>query len=272
MNIAHIINPVKVGEGSDLYKAQPITFETMNIASRYAAGTAGGLNISQYAAFFPEDESLVPEHLKKTRLLDRSIPDLGQFETYRKLPLLTDILDRLYEEAVDADYLIYTNADIGLTPYFYESVAAIIRDGYDAFVVNRRTNPATRNRVEDIPLLWARAGDTHIGHDCFIFKRDAYSRFRLGTVGIGIRLVGRVLLWNLVAQATQFQEFKDLHLTFHLGRDKPWKDERLKDYDRHNHNEAVSVLKQLDHECNLIETLKKNHPDYLVAVEIPGVL
>jgi hypothetical protein len=270
LNIAHIINPVKVSEGSDLYKAQPITFETMDIAARYAGNAGKKIKIRQYAAFFAEDEGMVPSHLRKTPLLDRSIPDLGQFELFRKLPLLKDILDRLYHEATDADYLIYTNADIGFVPHFYESVAAIVMNGYDAFVINRRTIPADANGIEDIPLMWAQAGETHIGHDCFIFKREAYPRFRLGNVGIGIRLVGRVLLWNLVAQATGFKEFKDLHLTFHLGQDKPWKNSRFKDYDRHNHAEAVEVLKALDRENNLIATLEDKYPDYLVAVTIPG--
>ena len=34
--IAHIINPVVVSKSSDLYKAQPITFETMKLAKNYA--------------------------------------------------------------------------------------------------------------------------------------------------------------------------------------------------------------------------------------------
>lgn len=270
LNIAHIINPVNVNEGSDLYKAQPITFETMDIAARYAENTGKNINVRQYAAFFAEDKDMVPSHLRKTPLLDRSIPDLGPFELFRKLPVLKDILDRLYHEAADADYLIYTNADIGLVPHFYESVAVIIRSGYDALVINRRTIPAAPNGVGNIPLMWAQAGETHIGHDCFIFKRDAYPCFQLGNVGIGIRLVGRVLLWNLVAQATRFKEFKDLHLTFHLGQDKPWKNSRLKDYDRHNHDEAVAVLQTLDRENDLIATLKEQYPEYLVAVTIPG--
>lgn len=270
LKIAHIINPVKVGESSDLYKAQPITFATMNIASRFTNNGEANLAVSQYAAFFEEDESLVPPQLGKTRVLDRSILNLGTFKKKRKLPLLKDILDRLYETASDADYLIYTNADIGLVPNFYESVAAIICEGYDAFVINRRTIPADFNGAEEIPLMWAQAGEKHIGHDCFVFKRDVYPHFHLGNVGIGIRLVGRVLLWNLVAQSTRFKEFKDLHLTFHLGQDKPWKNSVLKDYDRHNYEEAATVLKILDRKYNLVATLRENYPDYLVAVALPG--
>ena len=45
----------------------------------------------------------------------------------RKLPLLADIIERLYENS-DAEWLIYTNVDIAVQPHFYESVASIIGD------------------------------------------------------------------------------------------------------------------------------------------------
>ncbi len=270
ITIAHIINPVKAHERSDLHKAQPITLETMRIASNYDSLASNGVAVQLYAAYFPEDEHIVPHYFKKTRHLSRSIPDIGHFKINRKLPLLVDILDRLYETAQDADYFIYTNADIALLPHFYLSVAAFIEDGYDAFVVNRRTLPAVSTEINDIPKLYAQTGESHIGHDCFVFRRSAYPGFRLGNVGIGIRLVGRVLIWNLIAQAEKFMEFKDLHLTFHLGQDKPWKNPDLKDYDTHNNREAVSVLRQLNDEYELLGTLKEKFPDYLVAIEFPG--
>jgi len=38
LKIAHIVNPVKVDISSDLYFAQPITFETMRTAREIACG------------------------------------------------------------------------------------------------------------------------------------------------------------------------------------------------------------------------------------------
>ncbi len=64
--------------------------------------------------------------------------DCGRFAVPRKLPLIKDILGRLYD-ASDAEYFIYTNVNIGLMPNFYVAVNAIIESGYDAFVINRRT-------------------------------------------------------------------------------------------------------------------------------------
>jgi len=44
---------------------------------------------------------------------------VGTFRARRKLALIKDIMDILYESG-GADYMIYTNADIPLQPYFYQ--------------------------------------------------------------------------------------------------------------------------------------------------------
>jgi len=271
ITIAHIINPVKVSERSDLYRSQPVTFETMRVASEYSALKDHGVEVQLFAAYFPEDEPFIPPLFTKTPPLDRSVPDMGRFVKTRKLPLLVDILDRLHDAAPSADYYVYTNADIALLPHFYLSVAGFVRDGYDAFVINRRTLPIDAMEIADLPKLYAQIGETHIGHDCFVFRGEAYPRYRLGHVGIGIRLVGRVLIWNLIAQAKKFKEFKDLHLTFHFGQDKPWQNPDYKDYDAHNHREAVAVLRQLTDEHNLLSVLREHYPEFLVAVDWSGV-
>ncbi len=264
LKIAHIINPVKVKEPSDLSWAQPITFETMEIAREFAEETA---DIALFSAQFPEDADFVPAIFNRTKNLERSVLDLGRFQKERKLPLLRDILERLYH-ASDANFFIYTNVDIGLLPHFYLAVDRIISGGYDAFVINRRTVSDRFNRIEEIPLMYAELGEAHIGHDCFVFKREAYPRFKLGNVCIGVRLVGRVLLWNLLAYAKKFREFKDLHMTFHSGKNKPWQDPGYADYDRFNETEAVNVLRLIDQEQDFIRVLKENYPDYLSAIPV----
>jgi len=110
VKIAHIINPVKVEKTSDLYVAQPITFETMRRARDFAAGR---VEVTLYTAQFKEDREFIPSIFNKTRDLERSVLDLGTFKIKRKLPILKDILDRLFQ-ASDADYFIYTNTDFGL--------------------------------------------------------------------------------------------------------------------------------------------------------------
>lgn len=246
ITIAHIINPFIVKRDSDLFTAQPVTFETMK-AARDAAGK--GVKVQLFAAFYPEDETMVPDHFSKTRPLDRSVLDAGTIkgDKQRKLPLIKDILDRLYEES-SADYFIYSNVDIALMPDFYNEVKNIINSGYDGFVINRRTISNTYSEVEDIPRMMAEArsgGEIHPGFDCFVFKREHYKHFRFGTACVGANWAGRVMVSNIMAFAHQFKVFEDLHLTFHIGDDRPWLENQYDNYNQHNENQVLMILDTL---------------------------
>lgn len=254
LKIAHLINPVKVDKTVDLYWAQPITFETMRIAKAYARDT---VDVTLLSAQYREDADFVPGFFKKTENLERSILEVGDFYRKRKLPLLKDILDNLYSSS-DADYLVYSNCDIALMPYFYTAIAQIIAQGYDAFVIDRRTIPATYSKVEDIPFMYAAAGEPHKGFDCFVFKRELYPEFQLGDVCVGIQVVGRLLLWNLVSTAKKFKEFKNSHLTFHIGNERVWKKVEFADYKIHNRKEAQNSLKKIDEKFHSLKKLKQS--------------
>ena len=213
----------------------------MRVARQFAVDK---VEVTLVTAQFPEDRSMVPEDFIATEDLDRSVLDEGAFQRPRQLPLLADILHRLYE-SVKADYLIYTNVDIGLLPSFYVVVDQIIEEGYDAFVINRRTISDAFTRVEDLPLMYGQVGLKHPGHDCFVFKREAYEKYCLGKVCIGMAWVAKALLVNMAYHALRFQVFEDEHLTFHIGDPRPWADPAYADYRAHNHKEFVAIRRSL---------------------------
>ncbi len=252
IKIAHIINPVAVKESSDLFVAQPVTFSTMRHSQSFARDQ--GLDVQLFSTCYPEDLSVSPEGFGKTPNLENSVLDYGDFQVARKLPILRDILDRLNETA-RADYLIYTNVDISVLPNFYLSVAGLINKGYDAFVINRRTISSQFSNTEDIPLMCSEVGQKHKGHDCFVFRRDAYNHYSLGSSCIGASLVGKILLTNLICNANKFEEFKDFHLTFHIGNDRVWDANKLQDYSLHNLKEFQKVVKDYQEAGRL-----KDHP------------
>jgi hypothetical protein len=161
--------------------------------------------------------------------------------------LLGDILDRLYD-ATNAEYMIYTNVDIGLQPYFYQAVDQMIEEGFDAFVINRRTVPNQHASVHNLPLIFSQAGEPHRGWDCFVFPRSVYPQYRLGTVCIGIPRADLALISNMVAFASRFREFRNRHLTFHLGNERTWRSSEFSDYAEHNTNEALRILSKLEAE------------------------
>ncbi|GFE67894.1 hypothetical protein [Chroococcus sp. FPU101] len=241
MRIAHIINPVIVGESSDLFIAQPITFDSLKVAQEYASNH--GVKVELYSSQFSEDHEIIPEYLIKTPDLTRSILDLGDFKIKRKLPFIKDILDRL-NQASDADYFVYTNVDIAVVPHFYVVVAELIAQGYDSLVINRRTISQNYKTPQEIHLMYSEIGTNHPGYDCFIFSKNSYKNFSLFNTFIGAIPVGACLLINLYYTSKSFKVFKDLHLTFHLGDDGFWKTGKLNDYELFNIRETNATLEQ----------------------------
>lgn len=252
LSFAHIINPVIADSTSDLVIAQPITFETMCRAREFALGIA---DIDLYAVQCHDEARIpLPDIFKRTPDLTRTVADIKTFNQRKNLPLIKDILDKLYE-STQADYLIYTNADIALQPYFYRFVAGIINRGYDAFVINRRTITDRYSTVEEIPFMYAEIGEPHKGYDCFIFRRDAYPQFKLGTICIGTAWIGRALLANMAAYAARFKEFRNEHLTFHIGDSCTWRNNQFSDYFQENWNQYLSIFRQLETECGQFEPI-----------------
>ena len=254
-------------ETSDLHGAQPVTFESMRLAKVHAGRD---VDVELYSAHFPEDCNVVPAWITGTRHLGGSVLDIGNFSVRRKLPLIRDILDRLYEVS-EADYFVYTNVDIALMPHFYTSIAQLVDTGIDAMVINRRTIAKFPCDPAYLPLMWAQAGEKHPGYDCFIFRRDAYPRFELGNACIGANWIGRVILANLFVHAKNFRIFEDCHVTFHLGDDRAWKNTKFSDYDRHNQDELLKILDMFREDGSLEKNslLSKFHENILISRKKP---
>jgi len=254
LSVAHIVNPVKVGKNSDLYIAQPVTFASMEAARRFSSHE---VDVSFFTAQYPGDRSIIPGGFVPTPDLEQSVLDIRDFNIPRKLPMIKDILDRLYDiTAEEHEYLIYTNVDIGLQPYFYRTISTVAARGYDAFIVNRRTIPDTYRHPGELPLMYGEVGGPHKGWDCFVFKRSFYPRFRLGTACIGADWIGRVLITNMAVLARRFRIFTDLHLTFHIGNAKSWNVDAYSDYLAHNRDECRKILEEFERELGPFDRAK----------------
>jgi hypothetical protein len=247
LKLAHIVNPLIPNPDSDLSYAQPITLHSMRIA-RQRAIQVSGVKVTHYAAFYEEDHPAVPADFVLTPILERSVLDFVEAPSTiggRRLPLLRDILDRLYEAANDADYLIYSNIDIGLRPDFYLEVARWIEEGADAFLIGRRIVSTEFKSPGDLEKIFAQEGEPRVGLSCFVFPRSHYPDYLLDETCIGLQPVGVTLAVNMIQRAAQFRNFSGARLTFHLGDDRVWEKTLLDDYHRHNERALDRVVGRL---------------------------
>jgi hypothetical protein len=244
VHVAHLVNPVRSPVDTALAHTQPLTFESMRLAAERAHGLA---QVELLTTQYPEDHGIIPRFFRRTPDLERCVADLREFSVYRKLPLLADLLERLYAHS-RAEYLVYTNVDIILHPSFYEEVAKHIHAGLDAFIINRRRVPAHYRSVEDLPTIYTLHGAPHPGFDCFVFHRSLYPRFRLGRVCVGIPFVEMMFSQNLFCHARRFQLFDRERLTYHVGMEifKP-RDREYFDFNRAEFWRTIrTLLPQMD--------------------------
>lgn len=268
-SFAHIINTLKAPTTSDLYTAQPITFQTLTHAYTYAQSK--GIQVQQFAIQYPEDAGIeIPAQFTILPSLQTSVlnflPANIALSKQRKLPLIQHILTALYENcAPNTDFLIYTNIDIAVLPNFYENLSQII-DYYNtnAFIVNRRTLPNffenPNSTPPPLPLMYAYAGNEHPGYDCFVFHKKLFQKFILSNTSIGIPYFDGELWLNLYTFGSNFMVFKNLHLTFHIGDDRVWDSTHNEPYRIHNQQQFYETYKKL----NAIQPIDIKQVDWII--------
>lgn len=207
-----------------------MVFESMKNAvdkSKY------GANIQLATTQYEEDRAIIPEYFSVLPNLSSSILDIKPFDKPKKFPLINDILQSAYNNT-SSEYIIFTNVDIVVMPFFYDSVFEIIEKEYDAFAINRRRISKQFMHSKSLNEVYAEVGKSHPGFDCFVFKRDLIPHFILKNICVGIPFLEASLLYNLVAHSNNFKLFYDKHLTIHIGMDiMPKRDAQYYWHNRH---------------------------------------
>lgn len=187
----------------------------MLVAKKYSKY---GAQIELYTTQYEEDKSIIPTEFTQLSNLNRSVLDINTSLSGKKLPLIADILSKL-KEAQDHDYVIFTNMDIALMPYFYDTVFKLLDEGHDALVINRRRLSHNYSKIEELPLMYADLGKSHPGFDCFVFKNSLLEKFILDEICVGISFLEATLIHNMFSFADNPLYLPDQHLTFHIGMD-----------------------------------------------------
>ncbi|MCK6638709.1 MAG: hypothetical protein L6Q81_01395 [Bacteroidia bacterium] len=240
VSLAHIINLVGAQDNPGLFKVQELTMRTIE---RALAGTRSDLKVQIMSAQYTDARPFVPGFVSITSDLLRSSADFKQLNTKLRLPVLGDIIMKLRENT-EATHFVFTNLDICVMPSFYNAVASYLNDGYDAIIINRRRINAEFIDEPNLDVLFAEAGKTHTGYDCFVFSRALLDKFVFGDIFIGTPPAGNDLFYNIMTFADCPVLLTEKHLTFHVGMDlvKPWGESKL---NSHNQAEFLKLLKKL---------------------------
>ena len=212
MKFTHVINPFTPKKGHDVAIAQPLAFESLKIAKKFSEDR---IEVNQLAIFFEEDENIVPDHFIK-------FPTLKRFynvnnNTNKKFPFIKDVLDVAYNNSGENDFIIHSETDIILLPYFYDAILNMINNGFDSIIVNNRSVFNDSGSSPNLYNIWSEVGEPNIGWDCFIFKKKIYEKFLIGDALVGVNSIGKVLYINMRYFSEKFIEVKDSQLTNHLG-------------------------------------------------------
>lgn len=226
MIIAHILNPVKVNESnpSYLYYTQPVTFESMLLAKKYAEKNHDLWKVNLYSINYPEDNIIVPDYFINLPFLTRSTKDLYNDISKKKLPFIQDIFDSMLKY-ICADYYIFTNSDIILNEKCYDFIIKkIIRYDYEAIIINRRDNiPKMINNirlgVEHLNLINILDGERHMGKDFFVIKKNILQKIKMQDIFIAHPPWGGLLTKYLRSLTNRFKLFGYEYFTYHLGND-----------------------------------------------------
>jgi hypothetical protein len=214
LKIAHIVNPVKVAKNNQLFPVQVITFESMKLAKTQT--NIADLELIQCCTCYDEDKEVIPPYFQKLSNLTRSVSDINSELEGRKLPLIKDILSKT-TEIEKIDFIIYTNVDIALMPFFYDSVYEYIMEGHDFIAINRRRLENKYTSSSELTKMYAELGKSHPGFDCFIFKQSLLEKLHLDGICVGVPFLEVSLLHNLLAFSENPKIIFDKHLSFHIG-------------------------------------------------------
>lgn len=239
--IAHIINPFIAPASSDLAIAQPITFESIRLAKEKAKDI---IDVEVLAACYKEDAKLAPGFMKKSSFLQKSVLDEFNFEKKIKYPFIAEILEKEINES-DAEFIIYSNIDIGLYRDFYIKVNELLNQGFDALIINRRRIESIYTKPSELEKIFTQEGKSHPGFDCFVFQRTLFKKMCFENICIGVPFFEISFSQNLFHLAKKYKIIQTNDFTFHMGIEI-FKRRAPKEYLIYNRNEFRKLIIKLD--------------------------
>ncbi|MEX0811143.1 MAG: hypothetical protein WD048_02930 [Chitinophagales bacterium] len=237
VKLTHIVNPYET-KNPEALKIQELTLRSMSEAQKFTQNA----EVKLYAAVHKnETYAELPDNFKQTLPIERSVLDIATFEKKIPFPLIEDILKLIWN--IDCEYVIYTNMDIILQPYFYDFVSNELDKGYEALLINRRRVSLKHLKNSELPEILADPGKYHPGYDCFVIKKTYLQQFLLKDICVGIPFIGVCLAHNIFSFVKPYKIISHHHLTAHVGLQVMGG--ILKPYYKHNYAAFQKIRSQL---------------------------
>ena len=236
IKLAHIINPIGLKESDSFYPIQEITLQSIINARNFSSKHSVELLTTQYE----EDKAVIPNAFKILENLSESVRDITGDDSLKKLPLIDEIIKIALKHS-DADYIVYTNMDIGLMPFFYDFIINQIQENdFDAMLITRRRIGLQYSSKSQLSAIYADKGKPHPGYDTFVIHRNIAAQLVLDKICVGVPFLEVSLLHNLVAFAKNMKVFEQEHLTFHIGMEvMPPVNAKLYQYNRNIYEKKI---------------------------------
>jgi hypothetical protein len=236
----HVVNAYDAGTTSEA-ECHAAVIASMRQAASCAAVDSWGIHF--HGVCHADEVDLIPAGFEGHPVISRSIRNDARYSGCKPVPYLFDILAPLRGGEV-GEWVVFTNMDIVLQPWFYTSVLEMLDAGFDSLIINRRTQPAEYSGCREW-LLRSEIGVSHPGMDCFVFPRSWIEEFVVSDAVVGAENVMRSLLYNLVCKAKKMAFVTRAMLTLHLGDDRPWLHPPMDSLQDHNAGEALKTWQAL---------------------------
>lgn len=239
MRFLHLLPIVGNSAPEELLLAQELTLRSIEVARKFSSTIDVDVVGSR---FF--DEATPVDWMIDYPCLSTSFSDICGIDDGPRLPLLREVFLPL-QDLTGYDYVIFSNIDIGIQPFFYDAIKRWTLEGLDAINITRR-NIDMKIQEASLVKAYSANGKAHPGSDCFVFTPKSANRFIFGNVAMGLIPVDKTLALNLFSHAKAYRKLFNQHVSFHIGLDSDWmtNPNKLK-MRQHNEEEFAKVLREI---------------------------
>ena len=234
----HIVPGLDAGAPAVLKADFKLALEALDTG--LSCATSENIKVSTVVAEFASGGAEIAHPFVSARVLRSDATEIS--DLLPRLPFLRDVC----AIRADTDYVIYSQADIVISPFFYPALTRIISRGQRTFSVNRRTIQMENTPGLKPVDLYSNTGSSHSGTDLVVMPSEIWNNIVACEVVVGLIGLGRTLLLNAAVRDPNAKRLKDLTISFHREDSRSWASGAKATVGKsHNQSEFLKVVETL---------------------------